>query len=149
MNLKQNKLLYLIVLICAFQVVEAQKEPQYTQYMYNIGSFNPAYVGSVENTELSALYRSQWVDVPGAPRTLRFGINLPFENEKMGMGFNVINDELGPSKQTYIDVAYSYQINISDVTKISFGIDAGGSMLNVNFSEGHFFNPSDPSINGK
>ena len=24
----------------------AQKEPQYTQYMYNIGSFNPGYVGT-------------------------------------------------------------------------------------------------------
>ena len=28
--------------------VKAQREPQYTQYMYNIGSFNPAYVGTVE-----------------------------------------------------------------------------------------------------
>ena len=49
--------------------VQAQKEPQYTQYMYNIGSFNPAYVGSVEDPEVTGLYRAQWIDIPGAPTT--------------------------------------------------------------------------------
>ncbi|MEM1337617.1 MAG: type IX secretion system membrane protein PorP/SprF [Bacteroidota bacterium] len=124
----------------------AQKEPQYTQYMYNIGSFNPGYVGSVEFMELAALYRAQWIDIPGAPRTLRFGTNVPFENEKMGMGFNVISDALGPATQTFIDVAYSYQINITDDTRLSFGIDAGGSILNVDFSEGNFQNPGEPTL---
>ena len=126
--------------------VHAQKEPQYTQYMYNIGSFNPAYVGSVENIDMAALYRAQWIDIPGAPRTLRFGINIPFENEKMGMGFNVISDALGPASQTYVDVAYSYQVNIAEDTRLSFGIDAGGSILNVDFSEGNFQNPGEPIL---
>lgn len=148
MKLEQKNILILLLAIAFLQLVHGQKEPQYTQYMYNIGSFNPAYVGSVENTEASALYRAQWVDVPGAPRTLRFGVNIPFENDKMGMGFNVINDELGPTKQTYLDVAYSYQVDISDDTRLSFGIDAGGSILNVDFTSGQFQNPGDPTING-
>ena len=66
--------------------LNAQKEPQYTQYMYNIGSFNPAYVGTVESAELMGLYRAQWLDIPGAPRNLRFGANIPFANEKNGNG---------------------------------------------------------------
>lgn len=45
----------------------SQLEPQYTQYMYNIGSFNPAYVGSVDKAEIAALYRAQWIDIDGAP----------------------------------------------------------------------------------
>ncbi|MFX0555429.1 type IX secretion system membrane protein PorP/SprF [Maribacter sp. CXY002] len=125
----------------------AQKEPQYTQYMYNIGSFNPAYVGTVENAELAALYRAQWIDIPGAPRTIRFGTNLPLSNEKMGLGFNIVNDQLGPVTQTYADLSYSYQVNISDETKLSFGIDAGGSFLNVDFSKGTFENPGEPLNN--
>ena len=72
--------------------VKAQKEPQYTQYMYNIGSFNPAYEGSVEDPEVTGLYRAQWIDIPGAPTTLRFGANIPFANEKTGLGINIIND---------------------------------------------------------
>lgn len=125
-----------------------QKEPQYTQYMYNIGSFNPAYVGSVESAEFAALYRAQWIDIPGAPRTLRFGANIPLRNEKMGIGFNVVNDALGPSNQTFIDVAYSYQVNLSDDSWLSFGIDAGGSLLDIDFSEGNFQDPNEPILNG-
>lgn len=124
-----------------------QKEPQYTQYMYNIGSFNPAYVGTVETAEIAALYRAQWIDIPGAPRTIRFGANIPLANEKNGLGFNVVNDQLGPTAQTFIDVAYSFQINVSDNTKLSFGIDAGGSLLDTDFTKGSFENPDEPLLN--
>ena len=130
-------------------MVRAQQEPQYTQYMYNIGSFNPAYVGSVESAEFSGLYRAQWVDIPGAPRNIRFGANIPFSNEKMGLGFNVVSDVLGPSTQTFIDVAYSYQIKMSDDSWLSFGIDAGGSILDLDFSKGNFQNPGEPLIGGE
>jgi len=126
----------------------AQKEPQYTQYMYNIGSFNPAYVGTVESPEIIGLYRAQWIDIPGAPTTIRGGANIPFNNEKMGLGINIVNDVLGPSTQTYFDVAYSYQIQLSEETKLSFGINAGGSSLNIDYSKGTFEDPSDGSILG-
>jgi len=127
-------------------VANAQKEPQYTQYMYNIGSFNPAYVGTTETPEIIGSYRAQWISLPGAPRTIRLGANVPFSNEKMGIGFNIVNDQLGPTGQTYIDVAYSYQLNISENTKLSFGMDLGGSLLNVDFSKGSFENPGEPIL---
>ncbi|RIV38138.1 type IX secretion system membrane protein PorP/SprF [Flagellimonas lutimaris] len=138
----------LLVLFMAIELAQAQKEPQYTQYMYNIGSFNPAYVGTVETPEIIGLYRAQWVDIPGAPTTIRGGANIPFNNEKMGLGINIVNDVLGPSKQTYFDVAYSYEIQLSDDTKLSFGLNAGGSSLNVDYSEGTFEQGSDPSLLG-
>ena len=140
------KSLFLILMLCIVGKGYAQKEPQYTQYMYNIGSFNPAYVGTVEHMELAGLYRAQWVDIPGAPRTVRFGMNLPFANQKTGLGFNVVSDALGPTTQTYIDVAYSYQINVSDNTKLSFGIDAGGAMLDVDYTKGDFEEENEPLI---
>ena len=146
MDYNFNKSSYTIALVL-FSLVSfnafSQKEPQYTQYMYNIGSFNPAYVGTVETPELSGLYRAQWIDIPGAPRTFRFGANLPFKNEKVGLGLNIVNDELGPATQTYADISYSYQIMVTDETKLSFGIDAGGSFLNVDFSKGTFENPGE------
>ena len=138
----------LLVLLMGVGFAHAQKEPQYTQYMYNIGSFNPAYVGTVESPEVIGLYRAQWVDIPGAPTTIRAGANIPFKNEKMGLGVNVVSDELGPSRQTYIDVAYSYQIQLSGDTKLSFGLNAGGSSLSIDYSKGNFVDPSDPSILG-
>ena len=138
-----------VLLLLAGLTSVAQREPQYTQYMYNIGSFNPAYVGTVESPEIAALYRSQWIDVPGAPRTLRLGANIPLANEKMGLGFNVVNDALGPTTQTFIDVSYSYQVVLSEEAWLSFGVNAGGSLLNLDFSKGNFQNPGEPLITGQ
>ena len=126
--------------------VLGQKEPQYTQYMYNIGSFNPAYVGTTETPEITTMYRSQWIGLDGAPTTLRLGTNIPLSNEKMGIGVNVINDQLGPVSQTFFDLAYSYQLNLSESTKLSFGLDVGGALLNVDFSKGTFENPGEPIL---
>ncbi|MEO1010020.1 MAG: type IX secretion system membrane protein PorP/SprF [Bacteroidota bacterium] len=128
-------------------LINAQREPQYTQYMYNIGSFNPGYVGSVAHPEIVGTYRAQWLDIPGSPRTIRLGTNIPFSNEKHGLGFNAISDQLGPVSQTYVDLAYSYQFQVSDNTKLSFGMDVGGGFLDVDFSKGTFFNPGEPVLN--
>ena len=136
------------ILIGVYGISWGQKEPQYIQYMYNIGSFNPAYVGTVEDPDISGLYRAQWVDIPGAPTTMRLGVNVPLSNERTGIGLNVVLDELGPSKQTYANISYSYQVNLSDATKLSFGMVAGGSFLNLDYPEGSFVDPSDPSIVG-
>ncbi|MEO9893243.1 type IX secretion system membrane protein PorP/SprF [Aurantibacter sp.] len=138
--------LAMVMAIGAVRNAHGQKEPQYTQYMYNIGSFNPAYVGTTETPELSGLYRAQWLDIPGAPRTMRFGVNFPLSNEKMGVGFNVISDQLGPATQTYVEAAYSYQINVTESAKLSFGMDVGGSFLGVDFAKGSFKNPGEPIL---
>ncbi len=142
-------LFVLALMLVAISSVHGQREPQYTQYMYNIGSFNPAYVGSVESIDISGLYRAQWIDIPGAPRTIRFGLNAPLSNEKMGLGLNVISDQLGPTTSTYVDAAYSYQVNISESTKLSFGVDVGGSFLSVDFSKGTFENPGEPILDSQ
>ncbi|HMB64029.1 MAG TPA: type IX secretion system membrane protein PorP/SprF [Eudoraea sp.] len=144
----ENKISFILVVLTLGIVFQgqAQRDPQYTQYMYNIGSFNPAYVGTVETPDISALYRAQWIDIPGAPRTIRFGLNVPLANEKHGIGFNAISDQLGPTTQTYVDASYSFQVNVSESAKLSFGIDAGGSFLNVDFSKGTFENPGEPIL---
>ncbi|MCM4154151.1 type IX secretion system membrane protein PorP/SprF [Arenibacter sp. N53] len=143
----RNLLLLCSVVFFSVTSLFGQKEPQYTQYMYNIGSFNPAYVGTVETPDITGLYRVQWSGIPGAPKTLRFGVNLPLANEKNGLGFNIVSDQLGPTSQTYIDLAYSFQVKLSDDTKLSFGVDAGGSLLDVDYTKGDFENPNEPLLN--
>ncbi|NAS13814.1 PorP/SprF family type IX secretion system membrane protein [Poritiphilus flavus] len=147
-SLSKSNLLFMAIALVMTLSLQAQREPQYTQYMYNIGSFNPAYVGTVENTDITGLYRAQWIDIPGAPRSIRFGLNVPLKNEKNGLGFNVVSDELGPTTSTFVDAAYSFQVNVSETAKLSFGVDAGGSFLNVDFSKGTFENPGEPILDG-
>lgn len=136
----------LLILLTTGSRLYAQQEPQYTQYMYNIGSFNPAYSSTVENIEITPLYRAQWLDIEGAPRTLRAGANIPFSNGRNGMSINVIYDEVGPASQTFFDVGYSFQINLSEDTRLSFGIEGGASVLNIDFASGNFQNPNEPLL---
>ena len=56
------KNLVILLLITLFSVqLNAQQDPQYTQYMYNMNIINPAYTGTTEGLVVGALYRSQWV----------------------------------------------------------------------------------------
>ena len=136
----------LLIWLKASSLLYAQQEPQYTQYMYNIGSFNPAYSSTVENIEITPLYRAQWLDIEGAPRTLRAGANIPFSNGRNGMSVNIIYDEIGPASQTFFDIGYSFQVKLSESTKLSFGIEGGASILNIDLSSGNFQNPNEPLL---
>ncbi|WP_431164016.1 type IX secretion system membrane protein PorP/SprF, partial [Flagellimonas beolgyonensis] len=56
----------LLLAVLATAVGKAQQDAQYTQYMYNTMTVNPAYAGSRGQLSLAALYRSQWVGLEGA-----------------------------------------------------------------------------------
>jgi hypothetical protein len=66
-----NKI-YLAVLIAVVTLFEAnaQQDPHYTQYMYNMNVMNPAYAGSKENLSFGLLYRKHWVDIQEHPQPL-------------------------------------------------------------------------------
>ena len=47
-----------ILALVAFFDAQAQQDPHYTQYMYNMNVINPAYAGSKENLSLGLLFRN-------------------------------------------------------------------------------------------
>lgn len=114
----------------------AQQDAQYTQYMYNTISINPAYAGSRGVASITGLHRSQWVGLEGAPVTQTLNIHSPIGLYKnMGLGLSIVNDQIGPTQETYFDIDFSYTINTSETAKLSFGLKAGGHLLNVDFNE--------------
>ncbi len=122
----------------------AQQDAQYTQYMYNTISVNPAYAGSRGVMSIMGLHRSQWVGLDGAPRTQTLTINTPIgDSERIGLGVSIVNDEIGPTAETYFDIDFSYTIPTSDYGKLSFGLKAGGHLLNVDFQRLTQFNSND------
>ncbi|MBD0779039.1 type IX secretion system membrane protein PorP/SprF [Maribacter sp. ANRC-HE7] len=121
--------------------VQAQQDAQYTQYMYNTVSVNPAYAGSRGHLSLAALHRSQWVGLDGAPKTQTLNIHSPIGYNGVGLGVSIVNDEIGPTSETYLDVDFSYTVKTSDEGKLSFGIKASGHLLDIRFSELNQFAP--------
>ena len=142
----KNKILILIAVISSFYVTElsAQQDAQYTQYMYNTLSINPAYAGSRDGLSALLLYRTQWVGLDGAPDTGTFNIHSPFGDEQnVGLGLSLVNDRIGPTQETYFDVSFSYSINTSDEGRLSFGLNGGGSLLDIKYSELSSYNNGD------
>jgi type IX secretion system PorP/SprF family membrane protein len=122
----------------------AQQDAQYTQYMYNTISVNPAYAGSREVMSIMGLHRSQWVGLDGAPRTQTLTINTPIgSKDRIGLGLSIVNDEIGPTDETYFDIDFSYTIPTSEEGKLSFGVKAGGHLLNIDFQKLSRFNNND------
>lgn len=134
----KNIYLTVIIVLNGFFAI-AQQAPQFTQYMYNTISVNPAYAGSREALSIVGLHRSQWVGMSGGPTTETLSIHSPLRNENIGVGFSYINDRLGYENFNYMYVDFSYTIHLTENTKLAFGVKGGFSYYNVD--ENLFANP--------
>ncbi|MCP1996413.1 type IX secretion system membrane protein PorP/SprF [Flavobacterium sp. HSC-61S13] len=121
----------------------AQQDPQYTQYMYNMMTINPAYTGSTGALEGILSHRSQWVGMDGAPSTQTLSIHSPLGNERLGLGFNVINDKAGPATETYFEGNFSYSIPTGVSSKLAFGLKAGAHLMSTDWSKGKYYDQTD------
>ncbi|EDM43312.1 hypothetical protein SCB49_01117 [unidentified eubacterium SCB49] len=123
----------------------AQQDSQYTQYMYNTSSFNPAYAGNRDVFSAIALYRAQWVGLDGAPKTINFTAHSPV-GERVGLGLSFTNDEIGPSVENSIAADFSYTIPLGDDLDLSFGLKGGVNLLDVDFTKLLIYDPTDPQF---
>ncbi|SNR82195.1 type IX secretion system membrane protein, PorP/SprF family [Maribacter sedimenticola] len=137
MNIKNKLLVVLSGFLFYCGTVMAQQDAQYTQYMFNTMSVNPAYAGSRGQLSITGLYRSQWVGLEGAPKTQTLNIQSPIRNSKLGYGVSIVNDEIGDGvvQETYFDAVVSYTVDVSAEGKLSFGLKAGGNLLNLDFNK--------------
>ena len=126
-----RKLLLTAIIVLNISFVNGQQTPQFTQYMYNTISVNPAYAGSREALTIVGLHRSQWVGFGGGPITQTLSVHSPLRNEHIGVGFSFINDKLGYENFSYMYADISYNINITEKTKLAFGIKGGFSYYNI------------------
>lgn len=113
----------------------AQQDAQYTQYMYNTVSVNPAYAGSRGHLSIAALYRNQWLGLDGAPETQTLNVHTPVGYRGVGLGLSIVNDKIGPTSETNFDVDFSYTIYTSREGRLSFGLKASANMLDIRYSE--------------
>lgn len=125
---------YCIIAFLMLCQLNAQQDPQYTQYMYNFNIVNPAYVGSIDGLSLGLLYRTQWTQFQGSPNTgtLNLGYTI---TPNIGVGLSVINDQIGPVNETnsYADV--SYTVYLKNKHRLSFGLKAGAAFHKIGISD--------------
>ncbi|WP_158281486.1 PorP/SprF family type IX secretion system membrane protein [Sediminitomix flava] len=142
MNLLQKALLTVFVVLAFTFKVNAQQQSLFSQYMNNMLTINPAYVGSQKALSLTAVAREQWIGLDGAPSTQTFSAHLPIERKNIGVGMMLTNDRIGVTKQNGVAFSYAYKIKMLG-GELSMGIKGGFINYSIIYSD---ISETDPSF---
>jgi len=127
-NLKQ---IIVIIVLCLTTQTIAQQEAHFTQYMDNTLFVNPAYAGSRDMLNATAIHREQWVGMGGRPRSTTFSLHSPLSYEDVGLGLSAVHDVVGPIESTMIYGDFSYTLNFNNSPgQLAFGLKGGFNIIN-------------------
>ena len=116
-----NSISFLLIAVMFSCVSHAQMEPQFTQYMFNRLSYNPAYAGSTGSICASLLYRNQWMglklDAPTpdqsagkTPTDYMFAFDMPVKFLHGGIGVTAFSDQIGYNSTVGASLSYAFRI---------------------------------------
>jgi type IX secretion system PorP/SprF family membrane protein len=128
-----------------FTAARAQQYPVFTQYYFNELVINPAYAGNNVKLSATAMYRNQWINFPGAPKTFNVSGHTALMKNKIGVGLMINHDEIGSYRNNHIYGSYAYKIHLQDAT-LAFGLQAGINLLGADFSKLDLNSPDDASF---
>jgi len=107
-NMMKKITLSFLMFIAALTWSHAQQDAMFTKYMFNSLAFNPAFAGSPEYMQVRLLYRNQWWGIEGAPTTQTLTMHSPI-SERVGLGFGLVNDQIGATGTTSGNFSYAYR----------------------------------------
>jgi type IX secretion system PorP/SprF family membrane protein len=140
-----KKIIILAALVIS-NLVNAQQDPQFTQYFDNFLHVNPAYAGSSGMLSATAIHREQWVGFDGAPRSTTMSLHTPLNYRSVGLGLTAVNDVIGPIHQTAVYADFSYTLKLGKTARLALGLKGGVNMLNFNTSKWDDVQAGDPAF---
>jgi type IX secretion system PorP/SprF family membrane protein len=141
----------LLLLVSSVTASFGQQDPMYSQYMFNIQAFNPAYAGTWESIGIMSLGRHQWVGFTGGPETYTLTIQAPLRKKNVGLGLSVISDDIGFEKRFAVFSDYSFRFNITQDISLRLGLKAGFTNYEHNLYDYTTYVPGggdDPAFQG-
>lgn len=149
--LDMKRLIIVLVIGTCSLGLSAQQEILVSQYMFNGLFLNPAYAGSHKYWEATALHRSQWVNLDGAPTTQLLEIDGPLSDEKIGVGAIISHDEIGDTEQFEFSANGAYHLVLDEDARnrLSFGLRVGFTNYSFKFDETLVFDEGDQVFESK
>jgi type IX secretion system PorP/SprF family membrane protein len=137
-------------LMFSSQLTFAQQNIQFTQYIFNATSVNPAYAGYKEEWYAQLGLRSQWVGLDGAPQTASIsidGITNPV-HKRHGIALQLTADKLGPqsAQSAYLNYAFRLRLDEADTKRLAIGFGLGVTQFSL---DGAMLDPiasGDPTV---
>ncbi len=143
----------LLLFLFSALAVRSQQVSQYTQYVFNYFSINPAVAGSKDCLDVRLGFRKQWVGFPGAPTTGWASLHgylrpkgKPFIRNRHGIGAFIEADEAGPIGYTQFYLAYAYHIQMAKDYYMSLGLFAGIKQQKLNVGDITVLDNNDPAL---
>ena len=124
----------------------AQQDPLYSQYMFNTLAVNPGYAGSADIFTVMALSRHQWVGFTGAPATQTVLAHTPLPARSMAMGLSLLNDKVGPTRQTGGYVDFAYRIRTGKSSRLAFGLKGGANLYQADLASLSSVDPDQANV---
>lgn len=117
----------LLLLFCSAIGKKAigQDYPWSLQYVTNMHTINPAYVGIWDRAGLMVSTKTTWVGIGGAPISQYIGYYTPIKDQKSGVGISIQRTNIGLEKRLSITGDYSYQLRTDMYHYLRFGLRAG------------------------
>ena len=137
-----QKTLPLLLLFCisaiTAQVYNEAERIEYSQYMYNSFTVNPAMTGIEGTPNFTINYRTELLrDFNHYTRESAL-VSFPAKKGNIAYGFSIINDEFDNIQYTYFDLASAYVLKLGNNADFSFGLKLRGNLLDHRFPETSF-----------
>lgn len=131
-KLKRYGTLLVMLVLCGY--AWGQQLPQYSQYMFNGLHINPGYAGYKNEGYIQSTYRSQWVNFPGAPKTLSVTADFSANEGTVGLGVSFVDDRIGPTVNNSGLLTYAYRMRTGYKSFLSLGFSGGFSRYSMDAS---------------
>lgn len=144
--LTRRLLLICLVVLTSFSL-NAQDEI-FSQFFAAPTQLNPALVGTTYTPRVSLNYRNQWPAIPNAYITYAAAYDQYIERVNSGFGVSIISDNAGDGllKTTKIQLAYAYNLQVSEAFFIRLGLESDLVQKRLDWDRLIFLDQLDPFL---
>lgn len=129
----------LIFLVVSKEQVKGQEFPWSLQYISNMYTINPAFVGMWDKVGFLVSTRQDYTTIKGATMFQQFSYNTPIKDHTSGVGLNVIKRYVGIEKQLFFTADYAFQVRLDMYNYLRFGLKAGILNYSNSLSRYHLY----------
>lgn len=124
--------LYILAALLSLSAT-AQQEGLHTQFMFNKLAYNPAFAGRYDHSQLTGIYRAQWLGLEGAPESQFASLNQPFSN-RSGLGISLARQAETIYQRIRIEGMYAYGFPLGP-GKLRIGLSVSYRYLEQDFTD--------------
>ncbi len=131
MKYKKKLTTILFTVIIGSLTLNAQQEPIFTQVDNTYNFFNPASSGLNYQIQTTALARTQWDKVNGAPESQLINYSMKLKPLHGGIGINYLHETIGFTTYNRVKLNYAYHLAEFQGGELSIGLSAGINNLKI------------------